>query len=84
MKLAGISRRALEIADNFCADHFGRIALEAGRLCAMERKNTLSVGDVKAACKLLLCGDLGNVAVSEGTKALQRFKRKGPTPVKDC
>lgn len=72
----GISKKAMDILDNFVDDMFERLAQEAGKLCKMRHANTLSSREVQTAVRLVLPGDLARHAVSEGTKAVAEFNRQ--------
>ena len=59
--------------NNFVTDTFEKVAHEAGKLCRITKRQTLSSRDVQAATRLVLPGELGKHAVSEGTKAMSKF-----------
>merc|ERR1712202_117465 len=69
----GISKKAMEILNSFCHDTFLKVAEESARLVKYGNKQTLSAHEIKTACKLLLPGELGKHAISEGIKAMQKF-----------
>ena len=54
------------------ADSFERIAKEAGRLCAINRRKTLTSREIQTAVRLLLPGELARHAVAEGKVAVAR------------
>jgi histone H2B len=72
----GISKRAMGVMDSFVTDLFERIALEASKLNRYQRKHTISSGDIQAAVKLILPGDLAEHAIAEGTRAIGKFQGK--------
>ncbi|EIE21546.1 hypothetical protein COCSUDRAFT_17575 [Coccomyxa subellipsoidea C-169] len=65
-----ISKKAMDIMDAFSADMFNRITLEAARLCRHTNKQTMTSREVETAVRLLLPGELGKHALSEGRKAV--------------
>lgn len=69
----GVSSKAMTIVDAMMNDMFERIAGEAGKLSAYTRRATLSSREVQSAVRLVLPGELGKHAVSEGTKAVTAF-----------
>lgn len=70
----GISSRAMSIMNSFVCDVFERIAGEAGRLARYNRRGTITSREVQTAVRLLLPGELGKHAVSEGTKAVTKYQ----------
>ena len=70
-----ISKRSMVIINNFVVDTFDRVAFEAGKLCRLTKRSTLSSRDVQAATRLVLPGELAKHAVSEGTKSLNKFRQ---------
>ena len=71
----GISKKGMTIVNNFVCDTFERVATEAGKLCKMNKRSTLSSRDVQSAIRLVLPGELSKHAVSEGTKAMTKFNQ---------
>lgn len=69
----GISRRSMAILNSMMNDMFTRIAGEAGRLTAYNRKSTLSSREIQTAVRLILPGELAKHSVSEGTKAVTKY-----------
>ena len=69
----GISKKGMAVMNSFVADIFERVAVEATRLARYQKKVTLSSSDIQAAVKLILPGDLADHAVSEGTRALNKY-----------
>jgi len=69
----GISKKAMNIMNNFISDNFDRISLEASKLVRFNKKRTLSSREVQTAVKLILPGELARHAISEGTKAVTKF-----------
>ena len=70
----GISKKAMQIMNSFVTDTFEKICSEAGRLCKYGGKHTLTAREVQSSCKLVLPGELSKHALSEGTKALSKYK----------
>jgi len=69
----GISKKSMMIMNSFIMDTFDKIASEAGNLCKINKKDTLSSREVQTAIRLVLPGELAKHAVSEGTKAVTKF-----------
>jgi len=71
----GISKKAMNIMNSFINDTFDRIAGESSKLVRYNSRRTLSSREIQSAVKLLLPGELSKHAISEGTKAVQKFTR---------
>ena len=69
----GISSKAMSIMNSFVRDIFERVSGEASRLAKATKKSTISTRDIQTACRLLLPGELGKHAVSEGAKAVAKY-----------
>ncbi|KAJ2796780.1 histone H2B [Coemansia guatemalensis] len=69
----GISNKAMSIMNSFVNDIFERIASEASKLAAYNKKSTITSREVQTAVRLLLPGELSRHAVSEGTKATTKY-----------
>jgi histone H2B len=69
----GISKRAMQTMNSFINDTFEKVAFEASRLVRLNKKATLSCREVQTAVRLVLPGELARHAVSEGTKAVNKF-----------
>ncbi|KAJ2718002.1 histone H2B, partial [Coemansia sp. Benny D115] len=69
----GISNKAMSIMNSFVNDIFERIASEASKLAAYNKKSTISSREIQTAIRLLLPGELSRHAISEGTKAATKF-----------
>merc|ERR1719371_134463 len=63
----------MNIMNSFINDTFDRLAAESSKLVRYNRKRTLSSREIQSAVKLLLPGELSKHAISEGTKAVQKF-----------
>ena len=70
----GISSKSMNIMESFVNDVFERIAAEASRLARYSRQSTILPRDIQSAVRLLLPGELSKHAVSEGTKALTKYR----------
>eukprot|EP01055_Gregarina_sp_Pseudo9_P000057 Gregarina_sp_Pseudo_9__56@NODE_1037_length_1947_cov_28_680294_g972_i0_p4_GENE_NODE_1037_length_1947_cov_28_680294_g972_i0NODE_1037_length_1947_cov_28_680294_g972_i0_p4_ORF_typecomplete_len153_score17_36Histone/PF00125_24/1_3e18_NODE_1037_length_1947_cov_28_680294_g972_i0106564 len=73
-----ITSRAMSIMNSFVLDAFERIAGEAGKLCTITKKETLTSNEVRTAVQLVLQGDLAKHAIMEGVQAVQTYM--GTTP----
>lgn len=69
----GISSRAMAVLDCMMGDMFERLAGEASRLSTYTGKATLSSREIQGAVRLVLPGELGKRAISEGTKAVSNY-----------
>ena len=69
----GISKKSMSIMNSFMNDVFERIASESQKLGKYSNKQTLSSREIQTAVRLVLPGELGKHAVSEGTKAVTKF-----------
>ena len=69
----GISKRSMSIMNSFINDIFEKLAGEASKLVAYNKRSTLSSREVQSAVRLVLPGELAKHAVSEGTKAVTKF-----------
>ena len=69
----GISKKGMGVMESFINDVFDRVCAEAGRLARYNKKATLSSREVQTAVRLVLPGELGKHAISEGTKAVTKF-----------
>lgn len=70
----GIGKKALSIMDAFVNDSFDRLTNEALRLARYANKRTLTSREIQTAVRLLLPGELAKHAVSEGSKAVQKYQ----------
>ncbi|XP_037676792.1 late histone H2B.L4-like [Choloepus didactylus] len=71
-----ISQKALSVMDSFVKDIFERIMDEAARLTRYSRSSALTSRDIQTAVRLLLPGQLGKHAVSQGTKAVLKYRSR--------
>merc|ERR1739838_863928 len=59
----GISKKAMQIMNSFVADTFDKIAVEAGKLCRMNKKETLGNKEIMSAVRLVLPGELAKHSI---------------------
>ena len=76
----GVSSKAMSIMNSFVNDLFERIAAEASRLAHYNKRSTITSREIQTAVRLLLPGELAEHAVTEGTKAITKYKLNGSTP----
>ena len=69
----GISQKSMSILNSFVNDIFERIATEASKLAAYNKKSTISAREIQTAVRLILPGELAKHAVSEGTRAVTKY-----------
>eukprot|EP00732_Lithocolla_globosa_P003118 Lithocolla_globosa_v1_NODE_2345_length_2040_cov_269.619144.p2 type:complete len:132 gc:universal NODE_2345_length_2040_cov_269.619144:1286-1681(+) len=69
----GVSNKAMSIMNSFVNDVFERIANEASKLAAYNKRSTISSREIQTAVRLILPGELAKHAVSEGTKAVTKY-----------
>uniref|UniRef100_A0A5S6QBV8 Histone domain-containing protein n=1 Tax=Trichuris muris TaxID=70415 RepID=A0A5S6QBV8_TRIMR len=69
----GISSKAMSIMNSFVNDVFDRIAAESSHLAHYNNHHTITSREVQTAAHLLLPGELSKHAVSEGTKAVNKY-----------
>merc|ERR1719330_623495 len=72
----GISKRGMSIMNSFMNDVFDRVATEATKLLRNGDRCTLTDREVFTAVRLMLPGELAKHAVSEGTKAVVKYRRQ--------
>lgn len=70
----GISRKGMEIMNSFVLDVLGKISTEAGKLARYNKKCTITSREIQTAVRLILAGELSKHAVSEGTKAVSKYR----------
>ncbi|PWN91750.1 histone-fold-containing protein [Acaromyces ingoldii] len=69
----GISNKAMAILNSFVQDVFERLASEASKLAAYNKRSTISSREIQTAARLILPGELSKHAISEGTKSVTKF-----------
>uniref|UniRef100_A0A9W3H1A7 Late histone H2B.L4-like n=1 Tax=Camelus bactrianus TaxID=9837 RepID=A0A9W3H1A7_CAMBA len=68
-----LSQEAVSFMDSFVKDIFERVASEAARLARSNKRVTITSREIHTSVCLLLPGEIGKFAVSEGTKAVIRY-----------
>ncbi|KAB1253342.1 Histone H2B type W-T [Camelus dromedarius] len=68
-----LSQEAVNFMDSFVKDIFERVASEAARLARSNKRVTITSREIHTSVCLLLPGEIGKFAVSEGTKAVIRY-----------
>ena len=58
---------------NSIVDIFERVATEASKLAAYNKKSTISSREIQTSVRLILPGELAKHAVSEGTTAVTKY-----------
>ena len=69
----GVSSKAMSTMNSFVNDLFERVAGEASKLAAMNRRSTITSREIQTSVRLILPGELAKHAVSEGTKAVAKY-----------
>lgn len=69
----GLSKRAMEVMNDYCCHAFGEILREAVLLTEKSGKATMTSREVQTGVRLCLPGELAKHAVSEGTKAVTKY-----------
>ncbi|UZJ56098.1 hypothetical protein CBS101457_005418 [Exobasidium rhododendri] len=69
----GISNKAMAILNSFVQDVFERLASEASKLAAYNKRSTISSREIQTAARLILPGELSKHAISEGTKSVTKY-----------
>jgi histone H2B len=64
---------SLEFPSLTFSDIFERVATEASKLAAYNKKSTISSREIQTSVRLILPGELAKHAVSEGTKAVTKY-----------
>ncbi|MGH0127294.1 UNVERIFIED_CONTAM: hypothetical protein FKN15_071199 [Acipenser sinensis] len=67
----GISAKSMGIMNSFVGDTFERVASEAAKLSLYKRR-IITSREIQTAVRLLLAGELGKHAVSEGTESVAK------------
>jgi len=70
-----ITTSAMNIMNSMIYDIMERISSESSRLLALNKRRTLSSRDIQTAVRLIMGGELGKHAVSEGTKAIAMYNK---------
>ena len=70
----GINKRAMNIMNSLVFDVLDQIAAQAAHLLRANNKHTLTGQEIESCVKLLFPEDLGKHAITEGKKAVQKFR----------
>jgi hypothetical protein len=62
------------VLNSFVADVFDRICAEGSKLCQYTNRKTLGAREIQTAVQLVLPGELAKHAMSEGTKAVNKYQ----------
>ena len=68
-----IRDRAMAIMNSFVNDIFERVAGEASKIAAYNKRSTISSKEIQTAVRLILPGELAQHAVSDGIKAVAKY-----------
>ena len=68
-----ISKKAMAIMNSFVNDIFERVAGEASKIAAYNKRSTISSKEIQTAVRLILPGELAQHAVSDGIKAVAKY-----------
>ncbi|MGH0139914.1 UNVERIFIED_CONTAM: hypothetical protein FKN15_004110 [Acipenser sinensis] len=69
----GISAKSMGIMNSSVGDMFERVASEAAKLSLYNKRRTITSREIQTAVRLLLSGELGKHAVSEGTGSVAKY-----------
>jgi len=69
----GMSKKAMQIMDNFVVDILERMANESSKLAKREKKTTLKAREMMTSAKLVLPGELARHACAQGKKAVEKL-----------
>lgn len=61
------------VLNSFVQDVFERLASEASKLAAYNKRSTISSREIQTAARLILPGELSKHAISEGTKSVTKY-----------
>ena len=70
----GISSKSMSIMNSFATDLFTRITQDAIKLSQFNKNKTLTAREFQTGVRLLVPGELAKHSVSEGTKAVAKFR----------
>ncbi|KAG5671769.1 hypothetical protein PVAND_001947 [Polypedilum vanderplanki] len=68
-----ISKKAMDIMNSFVHDIIERLVNEVSKLIGYSGRKTLLSRDMQTACKFLLSGELQVIAISEASRALNKY-----------
>ena len=70
----GISSKAMSIMNSFVDDLFDRVVSEASKISQYNQNKTLTAREIQTAVRLLVPGELAKHAMSEGMKAVAKYR----------
>jgi histone H2B len=70
----GISSKSMSIMHSFAIDLFTRITQDAIKLSQFNKNKTLTAREFQTGVRLLIPGELAKHSVSEGTKAVAKYR----------
>lgn len=70
---SSISKKGMAVMNSFMVDVFNRLACQASRMRRFAKRKTLSVRDIQSAVRLLLTGELAEIAICNGVEAVNKF-----------
>jgi len=70
----GISSKSMSIMNSFATDLFTRITHDAIKLSQFNKNKTLTAREFQTGVRLLIPGELAKHSVSEGTKAVAKYR----------
>ena len=70
----GTSKKAMSITNSYVIDALDKIAIEGGRLVRYTKSDTPGSREIQSAVRLVPPGEPAKHAVSEGTKAVTKYK----------
>ncbi|GMM41041.1 hypothetical protein FOG51_02547 [Hanseniaspora uvarum] len=69
----GMTQTSVSIMNSFVYDIFERIANEASKLAAYNKKSTISAREIQTAVRLILPGELAKHAILDGTRSVSKY-----------
>jgi histone H2B len=70
----GISSKSMSIMNSFATDLFTRLTQDAIKLSQFNKNKTLTAREFQTGVRLLIPGELAKHSVSEGTKAVAKYR----------
>ncbi|KAI9261477.1 histone-fold-containing protein [Phascolomyces articulosus] len=68
-----ICNESISIIDSIIDEMFELIASKAAKLAVEKKRSTINSKDIQASIPLIMSGELGKCAISEGTKAVTKY-----------
>lgn len=69
----GMANKAMMIMNSFMTDAFERIAMESGKLCTYNKRETMTDREIRTAVRLTLPGELAVHAIEDGMRGVAKF-----------